>query len=58
LHHELLSGADTIEFNGAQGQYLGRPGRVTVVLELDQRVLRRVSIIGEAVIVFATTLDF
>jgi PhzF family phenazine biosynthesis protein len=58
LHHELLSGSDLIEFSGAQGHYVGRPGRVTVLLELDQRRLRRVSIMGEAVIVFATTLIF
>jgi PhzF family phenazine biosynthesis protein len=58
LRHELVMGADTIEFTGAQGQHLGRPGRVTVVLELKQRMLRRVSIIGEAVIVFATALVF
>jgi PhzF family phenazine biosynthesis protein len=58
LHHELLSGSDLIEFSGAQGHYVGRPGRVTVLLELEQRRLRRVSIVGEAVIVFATTLIF
>jgi len=58
LHHELISGSGVIEFTGAQGQHVGRPGRVTVVLELDQRMLRRVSIVGEAVIVFATTLVF
>jgi hypothetical protein len=45
--------AETLEFTGAQGQYLGRPGRVSVALQFEQRVLRSVSIIGEAVIVFA-----
>lgn len=58
LHHGLITGTGSIEFAGAQGQYVGRPGRVTVELELDQHLLRRVSIIGEAVIVFATTLVF
>ncbi|HEY6453250.1 MAG TPA: PhzF family phenazine biosynthesis isomerase [Steroidobacteraceae bacterium] len=65
LHHGLIAcpaagnaRPERIEFTGGQGQYLGRPGRVTVVLELEQRVLRAVSIIGEAVVVFATTLDF
>ena len=57
LHHELLA-PGTLEFTGAQGHHLGRPGRVTVSLQLEQRVLRSVSIIGEAVVVFATTLAF
>jgi PhzF family phenazine biosynthesis protein len=64
LQHALLAPAgprtdpDTIEFTGAQGHFVGRPGRVTVSLRLEQTVLRSVSIMGEAVIVFATTLDF
>jgi PhzF family phenazine biosynthesis protein len=64
LHHGLIgAGSDPsqqrqqIEFTGVQGQYLGRPGRVTVTLELEQRRLRAVSISGEAVIVFATEVD-
>jgi PhzF family phenazine biosynthesis protein len=65
LHHQLIAPAaaggasecETLEFTGAQGHYLGRPGRVTVALQFEQRVLRSVSIVGEAVIVFATTLD-
>jgi len=47
-----------IEFAGLQGRFLGRPGRVDVQLELDRGALRSVSIAGEAVIVFATTVDF
>jgi PhzF family phenazine biosynthesis protein len=66
LHHDLIAPAavggaahsDTVEFTGAQGHYLGRPGRVSVALQLEQRLLRSVSVIGEAVVVFATTLDF
>jgi len=66
LHHQLIapaatdsaSDSETLEFTGAQGKYLGRPGRVTVALQFEQRVLRSVSIVGEAVVVFATTLDF
>ena len=66
LHHRLIvpaatggpSECETLEFTGAQGHYLGRPGRVTVALQFEQRVLRSVSIVGEAVIVFASTLDF
>jgi len=46
------------EFVGSQGRFLGRPGRVSVQLELDRGALSAVSIGGEAVIVFATTVDF
>jgi len=45
-----------IHFTGAQGHHLGRPGRVTTALSLQAGVLQSVSIIGEAVIVFGTTL--
>lgn len=65
LQHQLLklatggSGSDgKIEFTGAQGHHLGRPGRVTVALSLAGGTLQSVSILGEAVIVFSTTLEF
>jgi PhzF family phenazine biosynthesis protein len=48
----------TLEVTGAQGHHLGRPGRVTVALGLRAGSLESVSIIGEAVIAFATTLEF
>lgn len=57
LHHELIA-PGKLEFTGAQGHYMGRPGRVTVSMQVEQQVLRSVSIIGEAVVVFATTLAF
>jgi PhzF family phenazine biosynthesis protein len=47
-----------IEFTGAQGHFVDRPGRVSVVLSLEQRQLRSVSIIGDAVIVFEASLQF
>jgi PhzF family phenazine biosynthesis protein len=47
-----------IEFAGVQGRSLGRAGRVDVRLELERGALRSVSIAGEAVIVFATSVDF
>jgi PhzF family phenazine biosynthesis protein len=50
--------ASTIEFTGAQGHHLGRPGRVTVALNLAREVLESVSVVGEAVIVFETALEF
>jgi PhzF family phenazine biosynthesis protein len=66
VHHSLIqapadasgSGSDTVEFTGAQGHHVGRPGRVTVALSLADRRLGSVTILGEAVIVFGTTLEF
>lgn len=49
---------NTIEFSSAQGQHLARPGRVTIALNRDGESLHSVSIIGEAVIVFDTTIEF
>jgi PhzF family phenazine biosynthesis protein len=65
LQHGLISpppsaspAGSTIEFTGAQGHHVGRPGRVTVALNLERDVLESVSIVGEAVVVFDTTLEF
>ncbi len=66
LQHELLAAradgppgaSGTIEFTGAQGEYVGRAGRVGVLLALEQQRLRAVSIIGEAVIVFESSMEF
>jgi PhzF family phenazine biosynthesis protein len=65
MHHGLLQasaqasdGESTIEFTGAQGHHVDRPGRVTVALSLSQGLLESVTILGEAVIVFSTTLEF
>lgn len=52
------SSADTVEFTGAQGHHVGRPGRVTVALNLQRERLDSVTIIGEAVIVFSASLQF
>ncbi|MGH8144563.1 MAG: PhzF family phenazine biosynthesis isomerase [Steroidobacteraceae bacterium] len=52
------SAAATVEFTGAQGGHIGRPGHVTVALGLDGGSLQSVSMVGEAVVVFATTLEF
>jgi PhzF family phenazine biosynthesis protein len=65
LHRGLIGAAQaasppegTIAFTGAQGHHMGRPGRVTVALNLERNVLESVSIVGEAVVVFDTTLEF
>ncbi len=47
-----------VEFIGHQGRFVGRPGQVGVHLELERGALASVSIAGEAVIVFATAVDF
>ena len=52
------SDAGMLEFTGAQGQHMGRPGRVTVALGLQAGALASVSILGEAVIAFTATLEF
>jgi PhzF family phenazine biosynthesis protein len=65
LRHSLIqtpmdpdSVEDTIEFTGAQGHHVGRPGHVSVALNLQHGHLDSVSIIGEAVIVFSASLEF
>jgi PhzF family phenazine biosynthesis protein len=61
LQHGLITSAAadaTVEFTGAQGHHMGRPGRVGVALNLDRGVLESVSIVGEAVLVFDTTIEF
>jgi len=52
------SGSATVEFTGAQGHHMGRPGRVGVALNLRRGALESVSIVGEAVVVFETALEF
>ena len=54
--HAASVGPQVIEFTGAQGRFVDRPGRVTVALALEADALMAVSIIGEAVIVFAGML--
>ena len=52
------SASATVAFTGAQGHHMGRPGRVGVALNLRRGALESVSIIGEAVVVFETSLTF
>ena len=65
LHHGIIgqpqAGAppvSTIEFTGAQGHHMGRPGRVTVALNQERGVLESVTVVGEAVIVYETAVEF
>ena len=65
MHHRLIqipgseeAATGTFEFTGAQGHHVGRPGRVTVALNVSAQYLESVTILGEAVIVFSATLEF
>ncbi|HYK25203.1 MAG TPA: PhzF family phenazine biosynthesis isomerase [Steroidobacteraceae bacterium] len=56
-HHELIAReGPRASFSGAQGHYVGRPGRVDVELELRDRSIDGVWIIGQAVSIFQTEL--
>jgi PhzF family phenazine biosynthesis protein len=58
VQHGLLaaSGAQA-SFEGIQGRHVGRPGRVSVSLELDAGAVKSTRIIGHAVIVFQSAMD-
>ncbi|HXS27787.1 MAG TPA: PhzF family phenazine biosynthesis isomerase [Steroidobacteraceae bacterium] len=57
-HHELLAReGPRVSFSGAQGHFVGRPGRVDVELELRDRAIDGVWIIGQAVSIFQTELS-
>jgi len=58
LLRQGLIAADAVGFTGTQGAHVGRPGAVSVAFERDRQTLQAVSIVGEAVIVFATRLEF
>jgi PhzF family phenazine biosynthesis protein len=47
-----------LEFLGAQGHHLGRPGEIAVAVWLEQGALQSVSITGDAVLAFATAIEF
>ncbi|MGH8229853.1 MAG: PhzF family phenazine biosynthesis isomerase, partial [Steroidobacteraceae bacterium] len=57
VRHGLLARAgDRASFCGAQGHYVGRPGRVDVELEFRDGSLEAVWIIGQAVSIFRTEM--
>jgi PhzF family phenazine biosynthesis protein len=58
VQHGLLaaSGAQ-VSFAGIQGRHVGRPGRVSVTLELDAGAVKSTRIVGHAVIVFQSVMD-
>lgn len=57
LANNLLSHDDTVaRFTGAQGHYMNRAGQVDIELELTRGKLNSVWIIGQAEILFETTI--
>ncbi|MEO8307766.1 MAG: PhzF family phenazine biosynthesis isomerase [Pseudomonadota bacterium] len=56
--HGLIdaSGAE-VSFEGVQGRHVGRPGRVSVSMQLDAGAVKSTRISGHAVIVFQSVLD-
>jgi PhzF family phenazine biosynthesis protein len=57
LKHGLLSVTDDqASFIGAQGHHMGRPGTVRIGLQLSSAGLQRVTIAGQAVVVFETAI--
>ncbi len=58
-HHGLLPPAvgGSAHFSGAQGESMHRPGRVDVELEIEDGKPSGVWIVGQAVLVFETTIE-
>jgi PhzF family phenazine biosynthesis protein len=57
VHHQILSASDGIvTFRGKQGETIGRPGIVTVSVEVRERQPVKVQVGGNATIVFKTEI--
>jgi PhzF family phenazine biosynthesis protein len=57
VHHQILGAADGIvTFRGKQGEAIGRPGIVTVSVEVRERQPVKVQVGGNATIVFKTEI--
>jgi PhzF family phenazine biosynthesis protein len=57
VKHKLIEvTGDTVEFIGVQGEALGRPGKVRVIVSVNKGQPEKVKIVGNAVIVFKTTI--
>jgi PhzF family phenazine biosynthesis protein len=57
VHHQILSTSDgTVTFRGKQGEAIGRPGIVTVSVEVRKRQPVKVQVAGNATIVFTTEI--
>jgi predicted PhzF superfamily epimerase YddE/YHI9 len=57
VHHQILSASDGIvTFRGKQGEAIGRPGIVTVSVDVRERQPVEVQVGGNATIVFKTEI--
>lgn len=57
VKHKLIEvTGDTVEFIGVQGEALGRPGKVRVIVSVNNGQAEKVKIVGNAVVVFKTTI--
>lgn len=52
----LPRSGDHAQFSGAQGHYIGRPGRVDVELDYDNGSVSAVRVVGDAALVFETSI--
>ncbi len=58
VQHKLVrTTGDTFEFLGIQGEAVGRKGQVRVMVAIKEGLPQKVTIIGNAVIVFNATID-
>ncbi len=56
MHHLVAVQGDQFSFTAIQGEALGRPGRIEVLVEVKSGKPVLVKIAGQAVIAFQTTL--
>jgi PhzF family phenazine biosynthesis protein len=56
-HGLVPRSGDLVQFSGAQGHYLGRPGQVDVELEFAGGSVGSIRVVGDAVLVFETSLS-
>lgn len=57
IRHALVPRGDSLRFRGSQGDSSGRCGYLDVEVDLEEGEPRRVSILGDAVLVFRADLD-
>jgi PhzF family phenazine biosynthesis protein len=57
VRHKLIQAiGNEVEFTGTQGEALGRPGKVRVIVSVKNGLPEQVKISGHAVIIFKTTI--
>ena len=60
VKHKLLevdqNGSDQVSFRGIQGEAMGRPGIVNIIVDTDKGLPIKVQIGGDAIIAFKTEI--